>query len=94
MRARRTDTNQGKLVKEMRDMGMSVHITSGLGSGFPDLVAGFRGINYLFEVKDENKPPSKKRLTPDEQKFFADWNGTVYKIEKIEEVVEIIEKIV
>jgi hypothetical protein len=92
MRARRTDTNQGSLVKAMRDMGMSVFITSGLGNGFPDLCCGFRGINYLFEVKDPDKPPSKRRLTPDEQQFFAGWNGSVYKIETIDEVIEIIEK--
>jgi hypothetical protein len=73
-------------------MGMSVFITSGLGNGFPDLCCGFRGINYLFEVKDPDKPPSKRRLTSDEQQFFAGWNGTVYKIEKIDEVIEIIEK--
>src|SRR5688572_20255894 len=92
MRARKTDSNQQELVKQMRKIGMSVFITSGVGDGFPDVVAGIRGVNYLFEIKDPAKPPSARKLTPDEQEFFNTWKGCVHKVETIEDVLEILKR--
>jgi hypothetical protein len=48
-----------------------------IGSGCPDLLVGFRGKNFLLEVKDGNLPPSKCRLTDDEEEFFRIWRGAV-----------------
>ena len=62
-------------MKALRTAGMTVHITSALGGGFPDLVVGWRGINVLLEVKDGAKFPSQQALTLDEQKFFDSWGG-------------------
>lgn len=90
MRARKTDSNQSTLVKQMRAIGMSVFVTSGVGEGFPDLVAGIKGQNFLFELKNPALSPSRKKLTPDEQTFFDTWKGKVYKIETIEDVIKII----
>lgn len=90
MRARKIDTNQPDLVKSMRSIGMSVFITSGLGNGFVDVVAGYRGINYLFEIKDPGKPPSQRKLTDDEQRFFGGWKGEAHKVETMEDVMRII----
>lgn len=74
----------------MRAIGMSVFITSGVGEGFPDLVAGIKGQNFLFELKNPALSPSRKKLTTDEQSFFDTWKGKVYKIETIEDVIRII----
>jgi hypothetical protein len=90
VRARKTDSNQAELVKQMRKIGISVFITSGVGDGFPDVVAGLRGNNYLFEIKDPNKCPSARKLTPDEQDFFNTWKGSVHKVETIEDVIKIV----
>lgn len=90
MRAKKVDSNQAELVKQMRKLGMSVAITSGLGDDFPDLVCGHRNINWLFEVKDPNKPPSKRKLRPGQQTFFDTWKGTVHKVETIDDVIKII----
>ena len=90
MRARKTDTNQAALVKQMRKIGLSVFITSGVGDGFLDIVAGIRGINYLFEIKDPDKCPSARKLTQDEQDFFNSWKGQVHKVETIDDVIKII----
>lgn len=49
--------------------------TSGLGDGFPDLVIGVNGWTILMELKDGYKPPSKRQLTPDQQRFHASWTG-------------------
>lgn len=76
-RAARVDANQGAVVAELRDFGISVHITSQLGDGFPDLVCGFCGINGMYELKDPEKPFSAQELSPDERKFHNDWKGDV-----------------
>jgi len=90
MRAKKIDTNQNDIVKHLRKCGASVHITSMLGGGFPDLVVGVGGKNFLIELKDGDKTESRKRLTPDEVKFFDRWNGQVNKCETLEDIFKII----
>ena len=89
-RAARIDANQSEIVNALRDVGASVAITSMVGNGFVDIVVGFRGRNYLLEIKDGSKPPSKRRLTEDEQKFFDTWRGTVFVANNTDEALEII----
>lgn len=76
-RAARVDANQPRVVAELRDFGISVHITSQLGDGFPDLVCGFMGINGLYELKDPEKFVSQQQLSKDEKQFHNDWKGDV-----------------
>jgi len=69
-RAARTDGNQKKIVSALRAAGERVHVTSGLGGGFPDLVTWSRRAGLkLLEVKDGDKPPSGRKLTPAEALF-------------------------
>ena len=76
--AARIDSNQPALVAALRQIpGVSVAVTSQLGKGFPDIVVGYRGRNYIFEIKDPEQPPSKRRLTSDEQKWHDRWCGQV-----------------
>jgi len=89
-RAARIDANQNEIVQVLRDVGASVAITSMVGSGFPDIVVGFRGRNYLIEIKDGSKPPSKRKLTPDEQEFFDTWRGKVFVANDVNEALSII----
>lgn len=84
----RTDDNQNEIVQALRSVGASVAITSALGSGFVDIVAGYRGINYPIEIKDGSKPPSKRKLTPDEQEFHDLWRGAVIVVLSIDEALE------
>jgi hypothetical protein len=86
----RTDVNQGNIVNALRDVGASVAVTSALGSGFPDIVVGFRGVNYLMEIKDGSKPPSKRRLTPKEKEFHDLWRGSVVVVNDIDEALRAI----
>ena len=59
-RAAKIDANQPEIVAALEAVGASVVSTAGLGNGFPDIVVGFRGINYLIEIKDGSKPPKSK----------------------------------
>lgn len=74
-RAARTDANQQEIVEALRKVGATVHVTSHVGEGFPDLVVGFRWQTYLMELKDGDKPPSGRKLTPDEKFFLDHWKG-------------------
>lgn len=86
----RKDSNHKEIIQAFRDLGATVFDTAALGSGFPDCVLGFRGQNVLVEIKDGLLPPSKRKLTPDEQKFHATWLGRVVIINNIDEAVELI----
>lgn len=91
--AKKIDGNQNQIVKELRKLGMSVCIISNMGKGIPDILVGYKGKNYLFEIKDGNLPPSKKRLTVDEQEFHKSWRGQVRVIETSLQALEFIEVI-
>ena len=89
-RAARVDANQNEIVDALRNVGASGAITSMVGSGFPDLVIGFRGLNYLIEIKDGSKFPSQRKLTDDEQEWHDLWRGTVFVANDINEALSII----
>ena len=89
MRASRVDDNQKEIVQSLRKFGCSVYIVSQL-KGFCDIVVGWRGYNYLFEIKDPNKPPSQRKLTPKEKEFHESWNGQVAVIYTADDVVKIL----
>ena len=77
--AARIDANQEKIVAALRAMGATVRIVT-QGNGLPDLLVGFRGVTILMEVKDGQKVPSARKLTPAEQKFFEEWRGGIVAI--------------
>lgn len=83
-RIKRTDRNQKEVVEALRAIGVDVYPTHFVGRGFPDLVCGYRGKNYLVEVKDGEKP-----LTPDEQEFFDSWRGVVHLVTSVEDALEL-----
>jgi len=85
-RAAKVDDNQNDVVDRFRELGCSVAITSKLGQGFSDLVVGLGGFNVLVEVKDGSKPPSKRKLTDDEQKFMEGWRGEYRIVETLADV--------
>lgn len=89
-RAARTDGNQTEIVSALRAIGASVSPTHTIGSGFPDLVVGFRKRSVLFEVKDPKQPPNKRKLTDDEAIWFGNWKGEAYVIETAEQAIAIL----
>ena len=80
--AARVDGNQAEIVAALRRAGCSVAITSGVGRGFPDLVAGVGGETYLLEVKRPGE-----RLTPDEARWHDAWRGHVVIVYSIDDAL-------
>lgn len=77
--AKRTDDNHREVVDEFRKAMPEAIVfdASGAGRGFPDLVVGVWGKNYLFEVKDPAKCPSARSLTDAQKEFHLTWQGQV-----------------
>ena len=75
MRACKIDDNQVAVVAALRKAGATVQSLAGVGKGVPDLLVGIRGRTALFEVKDGAKVPSARRLTEDQLKWHAAWQG-------------------
>jgi hypothetical protein len=83
------DGNQTEVVNTLRKYpGVTVAVTSQLGKGFCDIIVGFRNKNYLIELKDGSKPPSARKLTPDEIRFRDCWTGHYAVCKNIDEVLK------
>lgn len=91
MRAKRIDENQVEIVKQLRKIpNLSVSVTSSLGNGYPDLNIGYKGKNFLIELKDGSKPPSARKLTEDEQEFRRKWEGQYAICNDLDEILTVI----
>jgi hypothetical protein len=71
----------------------SVFDASACGEGFPDLVVGWRGRNYLFEVKNPDVRPSDRKLTEPQQAFHGSWQGQVHVVHSAAEMLAIMLRI-
>ncbi len=87
MRAARVDANQPEIVRALSGIGCSVKSLAPVGSGCPDLLVGYRGRNVLLEVKDGSKPPSARKLTPDEVLWHRAWRGQVCVVNDVQEAL-------
>lgn len=87
---RRSDRNQLELMNQIRQLGATVTSLHEVGNGVPDLLVGYRNQNFLFEVKDPQQPPSKRKLTLMEQDFHESWRGNVHVIMSIDDVIKIL----
>lgn len=86
-RQAKTDANQAEIVAALRRVGASVQPLHAVGNGCPDLLVGFRGLNYLLEVKDGKKPPSARGLTPDQEIWHLAWWGQRAVVESVDEAL-------
>ena len=89
-RAAAVGRNQPEIVAALRAVGATVQPLHSVGQGCPDLLVGWRGGNYLLEVKDGDKAPSKRALTPDQVEWHGGWKGTVYKVDSVNEALSVI----
>lgn len=74
-RAAKVDANQPAIVAALREAGATVQSLAAIGDGCPDLLVGYQGVTLLMEIKDGTKPPSARRLTPDQLAWHGAWRG-------------------
>jgi hypothetical protein len=89
-RAANIDANQVEIVRRLRQCGVTVQCLHALGQGSPDLLAGWRGQNFLFEIKDGSKAPSRRQLTSCETTWHGKWAGQVAIVNSFEEAMDVI----
>ncbi len=89
-RAAKIDANQPEIVKAFRQLGASVAITSSAHDGMTDIIVGLGGLTVLVEIKDGSKPPSKRKLTPDQVAFHGNWQGAITVVETIDQAIELV----
>jgi hypothetical protein len=66
--AARRDANEAIIIEALRTVGATVIRLS--ETGVCDLLVGYRGSNYLIEIKME-----KGKLTDEQFSFFQTWRG-------------------
>jgi hypothetical protein len=88
-RAAKTDANQTAIIVALRAIGASVQALP-VGDGVPDLLIGYRRVNFVIEVKDGAKIPSKRKLNKIQRDWHDGWKGTVHVVESPEQALQIV----
>jgi len=89
-RAAKIDANQSGIVKLAWRIGATVQSLAAVGNGCPDLLLGYRGVNYLVEVKDGSLARSRRQLNERQESWHQRWSGAVVIIGSDEELMALL----
>ena len=89
-RAAKVDVTQAEIVAALKGAGATVQHLHAVGQGCPDLLAGFRGKNWLIECKPRIGTPSARRLRDNQQEWHDGWKGQVATVETPEAALSVI----
>jgi hypothetical protein len=88
---KRTDRNHREISTACKQIpGVSYFNTHEIGKGFPDIVIGYKGKNYLVEIKDGTKAPSQRKLTKAEAVFHESWTGQIATITSVDDLLTLL----
>lgn len=87
MAPKKVDVNQPRIVAELRARGCSVQHIHEVGRGCPDILVGYQGANFVFEIKN---PEYDCKLTEDEERWHREWRGQVHTVTNTGEAWKII----
>ena len=90
-RAAKVDSNQNIIVANLRSIpGCTVQL------GMDDILVGFKGKNYWFELKEPGKVSKKtgmireSAIKPSQKKLREEWKGQYLIVSNIEQILEVI----
>ena len=86
----KVDRNQAEIVDALRKAGATVTPLHTVGAGCPDLLVGYRGKNWLIEVKDWKAAKSDRELNEKQKDWHAGWKGQVAKVEDVDAALAVI----
>jgi hypothetical protein len=89
-RAAKVDRNQAEIVAALRAVGATVQPLHSVGAGCPDLLVGYRGRNWLIEVKDWQASSTDRKLNPRQIEWHEGWKGQVAKVEDVSAALAVI----
>ena len=81
----RVDANHGVIVAALRQVGASVQDLAKVGKGCPDILVGYRGQNYLMEIKT-----NKGKATLPQIAWHTFWQGQVVVVRDVDEALHVI----
>lgn len=84
-RVARVDKNQKTIVDALRSIGASVQTLHQVGKGVPDLLVGWRGENYLLEIKNPSRPKSRRKLNGEQAEWTSTWKGQWARVETLDQ---------
>lgn len=73
------DTNEHAIISALEQVGATVEKID-TGGGVPDLLVGYRALNFLLEVKHPKTPlggTSHSKLSESQIEFHRTWKGQV-----------------
>lgn len=76
------DSNQKDIVSALETIGCSVLLLHRVGDNCPDILVGYRGCNFLMEIKTE-----KGALTEGQKEFRELWRGSTFVVRSPEEAI-------
>lgn len=97
--AARVDSCHPEIVNGLRKAGASVRSLASMGRGWPDLLVGFKGMNYLFELKTPGSDHSKRKpglkghgseTKAAQLEWYRTWLGRVDVVETLQQALHII----
>jgi len=85
--AKKVDKNQVDVVKTLRDYGAQVYHLHTVAHGMPDIMVCYADQTILMEIKNG----ANKKLTPDQIKLFATWQGgPLHRVNSVQEAIEVL----
>jgi len=93
-RKAKRDVNEGEIVDGLRQIGATVDRIN--EEDLPDLIVGFRGVNYLIEIKAPSGPRggvSGRELSLGQLRWARDWRGQIGMARTLDEALHIIKAI-
>ena len=89
----RKDANHNAVVKALEMVGCNVQDLAAVGEGCPDLLIGIPTVRALafVEIKDGDKSPCERKLTPHQVRWHQEWDGyPVHIVESVSEALAIV----
>lgn len=81
------DLTHAEVINGLLQVGMTAKSIASVGGGVPDVIAGWRGVTVLLEVKSGNN-----KLNAQEEEFAAKWAGSYAVVYNAEEAIKAVEK--
>ena len=66
----RPDANQASIIQILEEVGATVQDLHEVGGGCPDILIGYKGVNYLAEIKT-----AKGKLNAKQVRWHRYWQG-------------------
>lgn len=90
MRGSKVDANHAAIVQALRDVGASVQSLAEVGKGCPDILAGFRGVNFVLEVKRPDAAKKRRELDGVQRAWHDGWRGSVHVVLSVDDALRVI----